>query len=60
MCTVSDVLVYVSPIIVAVSGLLYRWLKYRLIWRVYKQGGREDAVAIGGSSTLGGHRRVTR
>ena len=42
----SDVLIYVSPIVVALSTLAYRWLKFRLIWRVYSKGGREDAVAV--------------
>ena len=41
-----DLLVYVSPAVVVLGGLAYRWLYLRFLWRVYRDGGAEDVVAV--------------
>jgi hypothetical protein len=43
---VPDLLLYVSPAVVVLGGLAYRWLYLRFIWRVYRKGGAKDVVAI--------------
>jgi hypothetical protein len=43
---VSELFLIASPVLVAIAGVIYRWLHLRLIRHAYDKGGAKDAVAL--------------